>query len=117
MPKVRWKLDPAEKDYGAAMDYLTLIMSEREAARIVARLRRAAIVRRKAKDILRASELVLLPRDNTHVASDLAKVRRGRELSPILLVRGRPALVADGYHRVCASYWTDEDTDIPCRLV
>jgi len=21
---------------------------------------------------------------------------------------------ADGYHRVCASYWIDENTDIPC---
>jgi hypothetical protein len=25
--------------------------------------------------------------------------------------------VADGYHRVCASYLTDENTPIPCRLV
>jgi len=26
-------------------------------------------------------------------------------------------VVADGYHRVCASYWIDENTDIPCVLV
>jgi hypothetical protein len=41
-------------------------------------------------------------------------------LSPILLLRGtdeRPLIVADGYHRVCASYWIDENTDIPCILV
>jgi hypothetical protein len=25
--------------------------------------------------------------------------------------------VADGYHRICASYHLDEDTDIPCRIV
>jgi hypothetical protein len=25
--------------------------------------------------------------------------------------------VADGYHRICASYYLDENTDIPCRLV
>jgi len=25
--------------------------------------------------------------------------------------------IADGYHRVCASYHLDEDTEIPCRLV
>ncbi len=24
---------------------------------------------------------------------------------------------AAGYHRVCASYWIDENTDIPCILV
>jgi hypothetical protein len=23
----------------------------------------------------------------------------------------------DGYHRVCARYWADENTDIPCVLV
>jgi len=41
-------------------------------------------------------------------------------LSLILLLRGdatRPLIVADGYHRVCASYWIDENTDIPCVLV
>ena len=36
----------------------------------------------------------------------------------MLLVRGDLALghalqIADGYHRVCASYHTDENTDIP----
>jgi hypothetical protein len=25
--------------------------------------------------------------------------------------------IADGYHRVCASYLTDENTNIPCHLV
>ncbi len=24
-----------------------------------------------------------------------------------------PLVIADGYHRVCASYWIDENTDIP----
>jgi hypothetical protein len=40
----------------------------------------------------------------------------------VLLVRGDLALgqalqIADGYHRVCASYHIDENTDIPCRIV
>jgi hypothetical protein len=58
--------------------------------------------------------------DNKHVASDLRKAASGAALSPILLLRGdgmRPLVVADGYHRVCASYWIDENTDIPCILV
>ena len=49
------------------------------------------------------------------------KIRKGIELSPVLLVRGdlastRALQIADGYHRVCASYHVDENTDIPCRL-
>jgi hypothetical protein len=35
-------------------------------------------------------------------------------------VRGQlgtyPLVVADGYHRICASYHLDEDAEIPCRL-
>jgi hypothetical protein len=27
-----------------------------------------------------------------------------------------PLIVADGYHRICASYHLDENTDIPCRI-
>ena len=77
---------------------------------------------RKAKDILRAAELALLPTTNPHVKADLDKIHAAKRLSPILLVRGdaiggAPLQIADGYHRVCASYVTDENTDIPCRLV
>ena len=84
--------------------------------KFVRRLRDAKTVQRKAKDILRASRLELLPETNPHVARDLAK----DSLSPILLVRDpqtRTLIIADGYHRACASYWADEDTEIPCRLV
>ena len=77
---------------------------------------------REAKDILRAADLELLPDSNLHVKSDLAKIHAGKALSPILLVRGNAGngarlQIADGYHRVCASYMTDENTAIPCRLV
>ena len=77
---------------------------------------------KKAKDLLRASRLALLPVDNPHVAADLAKIKKGKQLSPILLVRGELAngvalQIADGYHRVCASYHTDENTDIPVKIV
>jgi hypothetical protein len=32
------------------------------------------------------------------------------------LTSGRAMQIADGYHRVCASYYTDEDTDIPVKI-
>ena len=117
-----WKEEPDDHDYPAAADYLSLVMSEADAAPVVDALRRAAILRRKAKDLLRASRLALLAETNAHVAADLAKVRRGERLSPVLLVRGSlvadvALTVADGYHRICASYHLDENADIPCRLV
>ncbi|MGD0320190.1 MAG: hypothetical protein ABSC00_01080 [Acidimicrobiales bacterium] len=116
-----WKDEPDEHDYPAAHDYLTLVLEESAASAAVAALRAAPLERRKAKDLLRASRLDLLPVDNVHVAKDLKKVREGDQLSPVLLVRGRAGdgvalIVADGYHRVCASHHLDEDADIPCRL-
>jgi hypothetical protein len=117
-----WKDEPDEHDFPAAADYLSLVFSEQTAAALVDGLKGVEKLDRKAKDLLRASRLTLLSRDNPHVATDLKKVSGGERLSPVLLVRGRaekglPLLVADGYHRICASYHLDEDADIPCRLV
>jgi hypothetical protein len=123
MPQmVKWLPKPEKHDYRAAEDYLSLLMPSKRAASLSRRLAAAKddITHRKAKDILRASQLTLLGEDNKHVASDLRKAASGVALSPVLLLRGdqtRPLVVADGYHRVCASYWIDENTDIPCILI
>jgi len=119
---VKWLDKPEKHDYQAAEDYLSLVMTPKDASGYRDKLAAQAdeLIHRKAKDILRASQLALLGQDNKHVADDLRKVAAGTALSPILLVRGgggHPLLVADGYHRVCASYWVDENTDIPCVLV
>jgi len=119
---VKWLPKPEKHDFQAAEDYLSLLMSAKQAASCRRKLAAARddITHRKAEDILRASQLPLLGEDNKHVASDLRKAASGAALSPILLLRGdetHPLVVADGYHRVCASYWIDENTDIPCILV
>ena len=121
MTKVDWKDEPEEHDYPAAEAYLSLVLPDDVVAATLPALRAASVTTHKAKDILRASGLPLLPTDNPHVAADLAKVDKGKALSPVLLVRGNartgvPLQIADGYHRVCASYHLDENTDIPCRL-
>lgn len=116
---VKWLDDPETHDFEAAADYLSLLAEAATVTATVAALRSAKPVYRKAKDILRAARLTLLPADNPHVRTDLDKIGHGKKLSPILLVRGNPAdalQIADGYHRVCASYLTDENTPIPCLL-
>jgi hypothetical protein len=123
MARVKWESAPEAQDYPAASAYLSLLVADpvlRDA--LVAALQAAPIVHYKAKDLLRASQLPLLPENNAHVADDLQKVRKRRPLSPILLVRGDlirgfPLQIADGYHRVCASYYVMENTDIPCRMI
>lgn len=122
MAQEHWKNEPDDHDYPAAHDYLTLLLDEHKADAIVESLRQMSLMRRKAKDLLRASGLAVLDGTDVHVAKDLAKVHEGKLLSPVLLVRGQgdagiPLIVADGYHRICASYHLDEDADIPCKLV
>jgi hypothetical protein len=123
MAKVTWKSEPDDHDYPAAASYLSLVVDDPAAVdRLVTAMAACEVAHHKAKDILRAAQLPLLPAGNPHVARDLRRIRRGKPLSPVLLVRGDlarglPAQIADGYHRVCASYRTDEDTDIPCRVV
>jgi hypothetical protein len=119
--KETWKDKPDDHDYPAAEDYLSLLMAPSRAKQVVRRLRATPLVTRKAKDLLRASRLPALPPENFHVARDLQKVKEGKQLSPVLLGRGNlssevPLTIADGYHRICASYHLDEDTDIPCRI-
>jgi hypothetical protein len=119
---VLWGDEPDEHDYPAAADYLALLATPEQINEIVAALKQAPVVHKKAKDLLRASQLALLPEDNPHVGRDLKKIKKGQRLSPILAVRGDlntgvALQIADGYHRVCASYYTDENTDIPVRIV
>jgi hypothetical protein len=120
--KEHWSEVPQEHDYPAAASYLGLVCDPTEVRRLVVALKQAPSVRHQAKDLLRASGLALLPEDNAHVASDLAKIKRGELLSPVLLIRGDfrrgvQLTIADGFHRVCASYYVNEDADIPCLLV
>ncbi|MGH3767783.1 MAG: hypothetical protein ACRDS0_05420 [Pseudonocardiaceae bacterium] len=122
MGNVSWKAEPDEHDYPTAGSYLSLLAPASLVEELIQRLRNEQIEHYKAKDILRAATLPLLSVDNPHVAADLTKVQKNRALSPVLLVRGGlrtgvPLHIADGYHRICASYHLDENTDIPCRIV
>ena len=113
-----WLKDPEEHDFPAAADYLELLFNKTETKEIVEKLREAKTIIKKAKDILRASSLPLLIKENVHVRENLQKVKKGNKMSPVLLVRHAGKLiVADGYHRICAIYYLSEDEEIPCRLV
>lgn len=121
MLSVKWLEKPEAHDFPAAADYLTMLAGGQTVKKVIKKLKSGTVTHKKAKDILRAARLGLLPADNPHVAADLTKIEKGLPLSPILLVRGDfitgvPLQIADGYHRVCASYHTDENTAIPVIL-
>ena len=117
-----WLPAPVEKDYRAAHDYLSLLFREKEADLLVRRLRAAKTSKRQAKDVLRASQTMLLDEDNPHVAHQLKKIKKGERMSPVLLIKGDglhgvTLTIADGHHRICASWYLDEDAPIDCCMV
>ena len=100
---------------------LGLVADPKTVKDIVDDLRKAPIEMHRANDILRAAGLDLLPLGDPSVKRDLAKVMTGQHWSPVLVVRGDmlrgyPLTVADGYHRICASFHLSEDTYIPCKI-
>jgi len=117
---IKWLEQPEKHDYPAALSYLNLIYKDETARAMVEDLEEAGMTEFKAKDIFRASGLSLLGISNGHVKKNLAKLRKGQAMSPLLLVRDATngkVVIADGYHRLCTVYGIDEDAVIPCKII
>ena len=115
--EIKWLDEPEEHDYLAALSVLSLSYSLEHAGRLVEALRAAPVEEWKAKDIARMADEVILDRHNSHVQHNFKKIREGKPLSPILLVRTeRGLLIADGYHRACSVYLLDEDQFVKAKI-
>jgi hypothetical protein len=119
--RLAWKEKPAPEDYAGALNFLSLVCSDIQAKKLVRALRKAKTIERAAKDLLRAAALPLLSRGDPQVEEDFKKIEKGKPLAPVLLIRGEinsgaRLIVADGYHRICAICYYDEDCPIPCRM-
>jgi hypothetical protein len=115
--KIKWLDDVASHDYDAAEAYLSLKLDSEAVSKVVKRLRKAALSRRRANDILRAAGLTAAPLDDPGVMKDLIKVLEGERLSPVLVVSGKTSAdIADGYHRVSLVYRIDPYGEVPLKL-
>ena len=116
-PKLEWAEKGEDEDFDAAEKYLSLLCSDTKAAALIRSLRNSKLVKHAANDLLRAADLPLLPSEEAHVSDDLKRIQKGKALPPVLLVRGDMAaglrlIVADGYHRICAvCYFDDNPSD------
>lgn len=117
---INWLSKPQKHDYPAAQSYLSLVFAPRVAKQLVAKLKDASVMDFAAKDIFRATGLLLLGRRDIHVNRYARLIARKQPISPLLLFRDArhgKAVVADGYHRLCAVYTFDEDAMIPCQII
>jgi len=118
--QIKWSKQPDKEEYTAAETYLSLVFFEKEAKKLVKKLKKAKTAKYHVKDILRASALPLLPPGDSLVKEAHEKILAGKRISPLLLTRHVPTgrmIVADGYHRLCAVYSINEDAEFPCRIV
>ena len=112
---VTWKDELIDDHIAAACDYLSLQFSEKKVDEAKHKFsdHHKDLQKSKAKDILRASGLELLPATDSEVAGHLEKIKEGKPLHPIALVTDKNNLyVADGFHRVCACYHIADDTEV-----
>ena len=86
--KIGWKKVPEVEDYNSALTFLSLILPAARCEELLQGLRAESNVDRAAKDLLRASNLPLLPRDDPHLEGDLKTIHKGKSLAPVLRVRG-----------------------------
>ena len=110
---LRWRNDVADHDYAAASGYLSIRFGESRAQEVSKKLRKLPVIRRRANDILRATQRVPLPLSDPGVLRDLQKMLAGEKLSPVLIADGD---IADGYHRVSLAYALDPYADVPLKL-
>ncbi len=118
--KVLWRKEAAEKNIHNAEEFLRLTFSKSDADEAAKKFKehKDRIEFFKAKDILRSSGHELLPDTDPEVKEKLERIKNKIELNPILLVRDKHTLyIADGYHRVCASYHIDEAADVASILI
>jgi hypothetical protein len=59
---------------------MSLLYSDAEAAKLLRALREAKTIEYPAKDLLRASDWPLLPRDDPHVDADLKRIHKGKPI-------------------------------------
>jgi len=118
---VLWESQADKDNARDATEYLAMFKRNKNAARIILDLRNGKLVTFKAKDILRASRLDPVPVDNEHVRIALDLIAQGIPLTPVYLLRGKlkqgvPVVIADGYHRVSAAYWTSPSTKVSAYI-
>lgn len=88
---VKWSHSIEDENFDAALRYLSLLMSADKADALVRNLQITQPINHAAKDLLRAAQLPLLPRNDSHVDDDLKWIGKGKPLPPVLLVRGEIA--------------------------
>jgi hypothetical protein len=120
MQEIKWADKITKKDIAAAEEYLKLAFSPKVVMAAVQKLEkhRGLIEKFKAKDVLRASQTQMLPETNEDVRAEFLKIMKQIPLTPIILVRKNDRLfIGDGFHRTCAAYYLNKDSEVHCVIV
>lgn len=118
--EIKWLGEPVSKDYSAAEMFLQLLYEPKKARLWAKKLKRAGMSQYAAKDILRASAIPITEIQAFDWTKQQEEIDQGTPLSPILIVRqenGGHLIIADGFHRLCAVFTSDQGINVPCKIV
>lgn len=115
IPDIKWRDTARDKDFDAAHEYLALRLTPSRAAKLVPKLRDAALVERRVNDLLRACDREPLGMDDRGVRGKLDRVVAGKPLTPALVVSFNAvgADVAQGFHELSLASLLDPFMQVP----
>lgn len=117
MSDAMWTDRPATSFLDDVYNYLTLLFSPHDAVRIVDDLTNAEVIQRRANDILRAADLLPSSEDDPSVMASIERLAQAVVLPPtFLVVRKHRLIIADGYHRTSAVYWSNDFSMVDCLV-
>lgn len=117
MVRIVWLPEPEREALDAAGGYLELHVHPTVAMAMTDEMLRVPTVTKLVSDILRASDLPLIGVDDARVKRATCEIEDHHKMSPVLLVRGMPLIIADGYHLLCAIHRLDPLAEVECRLI
>jgi hypothetical protein len=112
-----WKDKPEAEDFPVAESYLSLLVGADAAAKLAKALRKERSLKHYAAKDLAGRRLGDARPGRLRGRRRPQEGQARRQAVPCAASSRVPLWVADGYHRICASYYLDEKIEVPCRIV
>lgn len=114
---IAWADEPDGKHYTAAYDWLSLLWDSERAEQAIERLRNVPVIELPAANVCQTAGFDPLPLHDPGVLRELRRACTGRPRGPLLCVHTSSGVViADGHHRLSASYGLDPFASVRLKL-
>ena len=118
--QLNWKQKSETGDYDGGLNFLMLVFTAAQSKRLLRALRQAKSIERAAKDLLRASNSPLLPKDDPRAVEDLNSQRQATSTDFADSRQYDKGGACPHRRRISPNLCRllfDESAPVPCRMV